>query len=100
MVSDEPTPEAAKEASRIRFQPPKVAGHRFVDTSEGWACEVCQRRWADVIARQPSWPAHDRANGAPMSEGIACVGTLNTPEEEQIEAEKARIWDTIREAVA
>jgi hypothetical protein len=35
-----------------------------------------------------------------MSEGIACVGTLNTPEEEQIEAEKARVWNTIREAVA
>lgn len=94
------TPAEAKEASRIKFNPPKVAGHRFVDSSEGWSCEVCNRRWADVVARQPTWPGHSRGTAAPVSQGIACVGTLNDPEEEQIEAEKARVWDAVREAAA
>ena len=89
-----------KDDHKLRFQPPKVAGHRFVDSSEGWACEVCNRRWADVVARQPTWPKHSREDGAQVSQGIACVGTLNTPEEEQIEAEKARVWDAVREAAA
>jgi len=100
-LSEEQSPEEAKEARSIKFRPPVVAGHRFVDSSEGWLCEKCKRRWADVVARQPTWPDYDRASGnEPYAEGIACVGTLNDPENEQIEAEKVRLWDTIREAAA
>lgn len=80
----------------IKFNAPTVAGHRFVDSSEGWKCEVCNRRWTDVVARQPTWPGYSRGNGEPVSQGIACVGNLNTPEEEQIEAVKTSAGRIIR----
>jgi hypothetical protein len=34
----------------------------------------------------------------PSTEGIACVGDLNTQENEQIDAEKRRIWEALCEA--
>lgn len=83
---------------------PRVAGHTFVHTAEGWKCERCDRLWCNVVARQPSWPGHVRMDDSgnrlpePSTEGIACVGDLNTQENEQIDAEKRRIWEALCEA--
>lgn len=78
---------------------PSVVGHTFVHSPEGWVCERCNRRWCNVVARQPSWPAHDRSLGIdPLGEGIACVGDLNDREQGQIDAEVQRVWAALLDA--
>jgi hypothetical protein len=62
----------------------RVAGHQFVNTPAGEACE-CGKTWLYVLDRREEWKP-----GAP---GIAHIGGLEEKEVAELNAKLQRIWD-------
>lgn len=64
-----------------------IAGHEFVETSRGLACE-CGRLWSDIAST-----SSDDIGKL----GIAHTGSLYASEYEEIAAKRERDWQCVKE---